>query len=84
MARTTIILDDDLLLEVRQVANTNKTTIRTVVEEALRSYLEKVRPPNNSLPSFVGMVDYGRGDLSSRDEEILGELIEEELARDRE
>jgi hypothetical protein len=44
------------------------------MREALDAHLEAQPPP--TLPSFVGIMNSGRGDLSERAEEIIGEMID--------
>ena len=51
MARTTIIVRDELLLEVRRVAHTKGVTVTDVVNHALEEYVA-MRPPAG-LPSFT-------------------------------
>ena len=53
MARTTILVRDDLLLEVRRVAQTQGVTVTDVVNNALRAYVA-MRPPAG-LPSFTAV-----------------------------
>jgi predicted transcriptional regulator len=59
MARTTILLPDDLLLEVRKVAESRATTVTEVIRTALTEYVEG--QPAAMLPSFAGVVDSGTG-----------------------
>jgi hypothetical protein len=65
MARTTILIQDDLLLEVRRVARTQGTTLTEVIKNALKAYVE--RQPSAGLPSFTGVVPAG-----SRGKKSLG------------
>ena len=51
MARTTILIQDELLLEVRRIAHTKGITITEVVKSALKSYVES--QPHGGLPSFT-------------------------------
>ena len=69
MKRTTILLDDDLLLEIKRVARTSGTTATDVIREALKSYVEK----NRSKPklSFTGVGKSGRSSIAKHSEKIL-------------
>lgn len=53
MKRTTLLLDDHLLLEAQHLAKQRGTTFTTVVDEALRDYLHKQRTPRRL--SVIGM-----------------------------
>lgn len=51
VARTTILIQDDLLLEVRRVAQTRGVTLTEVIGNALKTYVES--QPHAGLPSFT-------------------------------
>lgn len=73
MRRTTILADEDLLLEARQLAVRQGTTFTALVQQALREYVAAHRPPERHI-SFIGLGDSGEADLSVSngwDEEIL-------------
>jgi hypothetical protein len=53
MGRTTILLPDDLLLEVRRVAQTKRITVTDIIKNALRAYM--VGQPHAGLPSFTAV-----------------------------
>ena len=53
MARTTILLQDDLLIEVRRLAHTKGTTVTEVIQTALRDYVGT--QPHAGLPSFTAV-----------------------------
>ncbi len=53
MARTTILVQDDLLLDVRRVAKTRGVTLTEVVNTALKAYVDT--QPRPGLPSFTGI-----------------------------
>jgi hypothetical protein len=72
MTRTTILLDDHLLLEVRSLANRKGTTTTEVIKDALIEYIQK--QPARGLPSFTGIgksKGKGTGRLSEKIEESL-------------
>jgi hypothetical protein len=55
--RTTIHLDDNLLLELRQIAAATGRTLTSVIQDALRESLSRRRTSNRSpieLPVFHG------------------------------
>jgi hypothetical protein len=69
MTRTTILLDHDVLLEVKQLARANRTTATNVIREALESYLEKNR--SRRKLSFTGAGKSGSRSVSRDAEKIL-------------
>ena len=69
MARTTILIDDALLFEAKQLAAQRGTTLTAVLQEALRSYLAANRTPRRL--AWIGQGRSGRSDVSARDEELL-------------
>src|SRR5437868_15158112 len=77
MKRTTILVDEGLLLEARQLAAQQGMTFAAVVQEALRAYIAAHRPRRRI--SFLGMgcSGYPPVDLrGGRDEEILAAEID--------
>ncbi|PYS04227.1 MAG: DNA-binding protein [Acidobacteria bacterium] len=68
MKRTTILLDDELLLEVKHMAQLKGMTATNVIKEAVRAYVGE--KPNRSLPSFTGIGKAGRR-LAENSEKIL-------------
>ena len=77
MKRTTVLADDDLLLEAQQIAFQQGTTLTTVVREALREYVAAHRPERRI--SFIGLGNSGDQPLDLRDggdEEILAREID--------
>jgi metal-responsive CopG/Arc/MetJ family transcriptional regulator len=69
MTRTTILLDHDLLLQIKQLAQTSGTTATDVIREALKSYLEKNR--SRRKLSFTGVGKSGRSSIAKDSEKIL-------------
>ena len=67
--RTTILLDQDMLLEVKQLARVNGTTATAIIREAVEAYLAKKRPGRTL--SFAGVGRSGRRSVSSDAEVIL-------------
>src|SRR5437867_3670572 len=53
LARTTILLKDELLLEVRRIAHTKGITITEVIKDALNAYVKS--QPRSGLPSFTAV-----------------------------
>jgi metal-responsive CopG/Arc/MetJ family transcriptional regulator len=68
MKRTTILLDDDLLLEVKHMAQLKGTTATNVIKEAVKAYVNA--KPHGNLPSFTGIGKAGRR-LAENSEKIL-------------
>ena len=69
MTRTTILLENDLLLRVKQLAHTQGTTFTAILREALSSYLEAKQEPRSF--SFIATGQSGKGNLSEDVEKIL-------------
>jgi predicted DNA-binding ribbon-helix-helix protein len=69
MARTTILLDDDLLLEVKQMARARGITVTEVVREALEASLK--RQSRTPVLSFTGVGRSGRHSISKDAEKVL-------------
>jgi hypothetical protein len=62
MQRTTIVAPEELLLRLRQIALERRTSVATVIREALE---EKARS-HSPKPRSLGMGDSGRPDISHR------------------
>jgi len=69
MARTTILLDDDLFVEVKQLARARGQTITEVIRDALKATVK--RQQRTRLPSFTGAGRSRRRSISKKAEEIL-------------
>ena len=69
MARTTILLDDELLLEVRQLARAKRTTATEIIHEALTSYVEGNK--GASVPSFAASGRSGKKSVARNAGTIL-------------
>ena len=72
MLRTTIYLEEDVALAIRQLADREQRSQAEVIREALRRYLKQAgkrrEPPK---PSGIGAYHSGRHDVSQRAEELL-------------
>jgi metal-responsive CopG/Arc/MetJ family transcriptional regulator len=69
MTRTTILLDNNLLLEIKQLARANGTTATAIIREALETYVEQRRPARSLSFTCVGRS--GRSSISKDAEAIL-------------
>lgn len=69
MGRTTILLDDDLLLEVKQLARAQGTTTTEVIRAALHAHLQQ--HGRSRRPSFTSVGRSGRRSISAKAEDIL-------------
>lgn len=76
MKRTTILVDESLLLELKHKAKSEKRSMSEVIREALSEYL-KGEGKRQGL-SFVGIGRSGRKHISENDEKILKEAIQED------
>ncbi|MDO8670354.1 MAG: type II toxin-antitoxin system VapB family antitoxin [Dehalococcoidia bacterium] len=75
MKRTTIVADEELLLEVKQIASEENHSVSDVIQEALREYVKSKRQSKCGRISFVGAGRSNRADISEKAEEILEEDI---------
>ena len=57
--RTTIRLDDDLLVEIKQLAARSDKTLTSVIEDALREMLARRRKPKARAPVRLTTVSGG-------------------------
>ncbi len=70
MKRTTVFLDDSILVKANRYAEKHGTSFASVVREALAVFL--TRPAEESmLPSIAGRFSSGRTDTSERADELL-------------
>ena len=69
MARTTVILDDNVLLDIKQLARARRTTTTQIIHEALTAYVKL--QPNSELPSFVGSARSGKRSVAQNAETLL-------------
>jgi predicted transcriptional regulator len=69
MTRTTILLNDDLMLRVRQLARANGTTMTVIIRQALEAYVGQQQ--QGRILSFAGVGNSGRRSISKNAEEIL-------------
>jgi metal-responsive CopG/Arc/MetJ family transcriptional regulator len=79
MKRTTIMADEDTLLELKAIAQRQGKSTSQVIREALAKYVVAHRAElqhKNPLLALVGLFDGGPGDSSERIEEILEEEID--------
>lgn len=80
MKRTTVYLDERTDLELARIARQKERPKAELIREALEHYLAREAKPRRQ-PRSVGMGRSGVPDLAERDEELLGELLEEDYAR---
>lgn len=71
MKRTTIVADEGLLLEIKQLAEEQDHSVSDVIQEALREYVKSRRSPKRGKISFVAAGQSQHTDISERAEEIL-------------
>ena len=69
MKRTTILADEELLLEAKYLATQQGKTLTQLVRDALAEYIQAHWEPR--YLSLLGVADSGETDLSSRVDEIL-------------
>ncbi len=69
MTRTTILLETDLMLRLRQLASANGKTVTSLIREAIAVYLEQQQTKRKF--SFTAAGRSGKGNLSVDAEKIL-------------
>lgn len=80
MKRTTVYLNRETDLELVRMARKQGRAKTELVREALQDYVG-CNAQTRSLPWSVGIGHSGMPDLAERDEELLGQLFEEEHER---
>lgn len=80
MKRTTVYLEELTDLKLSRLARLNNRSKAELIREALDKYVEAAQEAS-PVPSWVGAGRSGMPDLAERDEELLGELYEEDYAR---
>lgn len=78
MLKTTVYLDEDVLLTLRRLADAEKRSQADIVREALQRYLQRIQAPNSNLPSGIGRYHSGRSDVSQRAEELFRQAVRQE------
>ncbi len=78
MKRTTIMVEEDLLYELKQIAQSQNKSTSNIIREALAAYVteqHQAAPPENPLLSIIGLGSSEEiMDLSDgKDEELLRE-----------
>jgi predicted transcriptional regulator len=71
MKRTTIFAEDYLLDEVKNLAKQQKSSVATIVREALVSYLAAHKQEQSAGLSFIAIGESGESDIAERHEELL-------------
>ena len=80
MKRTTIFADEGLIESLKRVALKEKMSLSATIRRALEEFVAR-RQGGNPLPSFVGIGESGRRDVSERAEELLWATSDEEGER---
>lgn len=78
MKRTTILADESLLLEIKQLGDEMGKGFSEIVREALEDYVRVHRKKRKPI-SFIGLGRSGHSDVSSRAEEILEEDVDSKV-----
>ena len=72
MLRTTVYLDEETALAIRQLADTEQRSQAEIIREALRIYLEQAEcHTSRPLPKGIGAYRSGRHDVAEQAEELL-------------
>jgi hypothetical protein len=69
MTRTTILVESDLLLEIKQLARANGKTATAIIRDALEQYIDRQRTARKL--SFTAIGKSGRRTVSKNAETIL-------------
>ena len=75
MLKTTVYLDEEILLMLRRLADADKRSQADIIREALHHYLQRIQAPNPNLPAGIGRYHNGRSDVSQRAEALLQKAI---------
>ncbi len=70
MKRTTIFAEDNLLNELKYLAQREKKSVAEVIREAMVQYVAAKHQPVKKL-SFTGIGESGRTDVAEKNEELL-------------
>jgi hypothetical protein len=70
MQKTTVYLDSEVAVALRNLAETSKRPQAELIREALTEYTQRAK---RALPPGAGKYRSGRKDLSEKAEEILAE-----------
>jgi hypothetical protein len=78
MLRTTVYLDEDTVLEIRQLADAENCSQAEIIRDAVKAYLDQTRAQSRrpSLPG-IGAFHSGRKDISERAEKLLRQAVRE-------
>jgi hypothetical protein len=72
MIRTTVYLDEETALALRQLAEAQNRSQAELIREALAAYTRQAARPK---PRAIGIGRSGRSDVSERAEEILTDAV---------
>ena len=73
MLRTTVYLDDEIALAIRQLAETRRRTQADIIRDALCRYVTQAMRKGRLRLAGVGVYHSGRADVSEKAEEFLKE-----------
>ena len=73
MVRTTVYLEEDMVVELRHRAEAEKRSQAEIIRDAIRRYLEDTSGFERPPIAGVGSYSSGRSDVSKRAEELLRE-----------
>jgi predicted transcriptional regulator len=78
MLKTTVYLDEEILLILRGLADAEQRSQADIIREALQRYLQQIQAPNSNLPSGIERYHSGRSDVSQRAKELFQQAIQRE------
>ena len=73
MIRTTVYLEEDVVVALRHRAETEKRSQAEIIREAIRRYIEDTNSSRRPPISGLGKYRSGRSDVAERAEELLRE-----------
>jgi len=74
--RTTLIIDEQRLIELKRLAAERQQTLSALVDEFLRQGLQRARAaPKAKPPAALPVFDMGKPTVNLADHDQLGELL---------
>ena len=84
MKRTTVMLDEEMVARLRDLARRRGTTSSLLIREAIGSYVAASGAAEGSpLAALTGLFSWGEGEAAADVEAAFGEVVEAKFERIR-